>query len=130
MSDSYAAELRDLIDRAFVGEYGSRASAQMVQNSLHDNLPEHLIDYLISKGLRARITSYFNDKDGDGLPKRPAVDTDGIHADAALLTIDECGFVYAGYLDRAAANEQQAEKWRVRVLDERGVDLARQAVAS
>lgn len=124
MTDSHAAELRDLIDRAFIGEYGGRATAQMVQNSLHGSLPDHLVDYLIGKGLRARISSYFNDKDGEGLPKRPAVDVDGIHADATLLTVEECGFVYAAYLDRADANRQQAEKWRERVLEERGVDLA------
>lgn len=130
MTDSFATELRDLIDRAFIGEHGGRASAQMVQNSVHRDLPEHLLDYLIGKGLRARITSYFNDKDGEGLPKRPAVNLDGIHADATLLSLEECGYVYAGYLDRADANLQQADKWRERVLKEHGVDLAVQVGAA
>lgn len=130
MTDSYATELRDLIDRAFVGEHGGRATAQMVHNSVHRDLPEHLIDYLIGKGLRSRISAYFNDKDGEGLPKRPAVNPDGIHADATLLTLEECGFVYAGYLERAEANKQQADKWRERVLEEHGVDLAEKAAAS
>lgn len=130
-SDSYASELRDLIDRAFVAEYGGRATAQMVQNSVHGDLPEHLIDYLIGKGLRSRITAYFNDKDADNLPKRPAINDEGVHADAALLTVEECGYVYVGYLDRAEANRLQAEKWRERVLLDHGVDLAsRQAAAS
>lgn len=130
MTDSFAAELRDLIDRAFVAEHGGRASAQMVQNSVHRDLPEHLLDYLIGKGLRSRISSYFNDKDAEGLPRRPAINPDGIHADATLLTLDECGFVYIGYLERADANRHQAEKWRERVLVDRGVDLAAQVGAA
>jgi ABC-type Fe3+ transport system substrate-binding protein len=130
MTDSFAAELRDLIDRAFVAEHGGRATVQMVHNSVHRDLPEHLVDYLIGKGLQSRIRTYFNDKDAAGLPKRPAVNSDGIHADAGLLTLAECGYVYDGYKDRAAANEQQAEKWRERVLEQHGVDLAERAVAS
>lgn len=130
MSDSFASELRDLIDRAFTAEHGGRATAQMVHNSVHRDLPEHLVDYLIGKGLRSRVSAYFNDKDAEGLPKRPAVNPEGIHADAALLSVGECGYVYVGYLDRAKANEQQAEKWRERVLQERGVDLAAERVAS
>lgn len=130
MTDSHAAELRDLIDRAFVGEHGGRASVQMVHNSVHRDLPEHLIDYLIGKGLQSRIRTYFGDKDGDGLPKRPAIDPTGIHADASLLTLEECGFVYAAYLDRIDANQQQADKWRERVMIEHGVDLATRVSAA
>lgn len=130
MTDSYAAELHDIIDRAFTIEHSGRATAQTVHNSVYRDLPDHLIDYLIGKGLRARVSAYFNDKDQEGLPKRPAVNPEGIHADAALLSIEECGYVYVGYLDRAKANEQQAEKWRTRVLQERGVDVAAVKAAS
>lgn len=130
MTDSYAAELRDLIDRAFVAEHGGRASVQMVHNSVHAAMPEHIKDFLIGKGLAAQVRAYFKDKDQDGLPKRPAVNAEGIHADAALLSIEECSFVYVGYLDRIEANRQQAEKWRERVLQDHGVDLASKALAS
>lgn len=130
MTDSFATELRDLIDRAFVGEHGGRASAQMVHNSAHRDLPEHLIDFLVGKGLASQVAAYFREKDGEGLPKRPAVNGEGEHVQLALLTVEECGYVYAAYCDRATANEQQAEKVRQFCLEQHGVDLASQVGAA
>lgn len=130
MADSYATELRDIIDRAFVGEYSGRATAQMVHNSVHRDLPEHLVDYLIGKGLRSQIGSYFRERDGDGLPKRPEANPDGIHADIALLSLDEFEFVHDRYVDQSDAMRQQAERVRVRCMETHGVDLAARRLTS
>lgn len=124
MTDTFTSELRDIIDRAFTGEYGGRATAQMVHNSVHRDLPEHLIDYLIGKGLRSQVAAYFREQDHDGLPKRPAANPDGEHAQLTLLSVEEFAYVHSTYLDRAAANSTQAEKVRARCLEMHGVDLA------
>lgn len=123
MIDSYTTELRDLIDRAFTAEHGGRATAQMVHNSVHALLPEHLIDYLIGKGLRSQVNAYFNAKDDDGLPKRPEINTEGEHAQLEFASVTEHAYVYGRYIDRADANRAQAEKVRQRCLDVHGVDL-------
>lgn len=130
MVDSHTAELRDLIDRAFTGEHGGAATAQMVHNSVHRDLPEHLTDYLIGKGLRSQITAYFRDKDADGLPKRPEVNAEGEHKQLELASVSEYAYVHAKYTDRASENIAQAEKVRARCLEVHGVDLAEQRVAS
>lgn len=130
MTDTYTAELRDLIDRAFVGEHAGRATAQMVHNSVHRDLPEHLIDYLIGKGLRSQVASYFREQDHDGLPKRPAANAEGEHKQLALLSLDEFAYVHSTYLDRASANQAQAEKVRARCLEMHGVDLAEVAATA
>jgi hypothetical protein len=127
MPDTFTAELRDLIDRAFVGEHGGRATAQMVHNSVHRDLPDHLVDYLIGKGLRSQVASYFREQDQDGLPKRPAANAEGEHAQLALLSLAEFTYVHATYLDRSEANRKQAEKIRVRCLETHGVDLVASA---
>jgi len=124
MTDSYRAELREIIDRAFVAEYGSRATSQMVHHSVARDLPQHLLDYLIGKGIKAEIGSYFRAKGGDGLPLRPKVTPDGEHADMSLLSQAEMAYPYGQYLDAADANATQAEKVRVRCLKRYGVDLA------
>lgn len=129
MADSFGTELRDLIDRAFVNEYAGRATAQMVHNSVHRDLPDHLIDYLVGKGLKSRIANYFNEKDHDGLPKRPAANAAGEHAQLTLLSLNEFVFVHTTYIDRADANLAQAEKLRTRCLETHGVDIATGAVA-
>lgn len=128
MTDSYTAELRDMIDRAFVGEHHGRATATMVHASVQRNLPDHLLDYLIAKGLRSQITAYFNAKSDDGLPKRPEVNRDGEHAQLELLSVEEFGYLHAAYVSRADANRQQAERVRERCYAAYGVDLALVAV--
>ncbi len=129
MADNYTTELRDLIDRAFIGEHGGRATAQMVHNSVHRDLPDHLVDYLIGKGLRSQVTAYFREQDHEGLPKRPAANADDEHVQLDLLSLDEFTYVHSTYLDRAAANRAQAEKIRLRCLDAYGVDIAGVGVA-
>lgn len=129
MTDSYTAELRDIIDRTFTSEHHGRATAQMVHHSVHRDLPDHLIDFLIGKGIRAQITSYFREKDREGLPKRPEVNPDGEHVQLALLSVTECSYVHSRYLDRADANLAQAEKVRRFCLEQHGVDLAAKASA-
>lgn len=124
MTDTYTAELRDVIDRAFTEEYGGRATAQMVHNSVYRDLPEHLIDFLIGKGIRAQVGSYFRAQDAEGLPRRPAVNDDGEHAQFSLLSPDELAYLYRQYLDRSHANQEQAEKVRQVCLSRHGVDLS------
>ena len=129
MTDSYTTELREIIDRAFTAEYAGRATVQMVHNAVQRDLPEHLIDYLVGKGLRSQVTAYFREQDSDGLPLRPAANDQGEHAQLAFFTVEEFAYVHEGYLARAAANQTQAEKVRARCLDLHGVDLAVSAVA-
>lgn len=124
MTDSYTSELRDIIDRAFVAEHHGRATAKMVHASVHRDLPEHLIDFLVVKGLRSQINAYFNTKGDDGLPKRPEVNADGEHAQLELLSVEEFSYLHAAYVSRADANRQQAEKVRERCFEAHGVDLA------
>lgn len=130
MADSYTSELRDIIDRAFTAEFEGRATVQMVHGSVYRDLPDHLIDYLIGKGIKAEIGAYFRDKDADGLPKRPKVNDDGEHAQLSLLSADEMAYLYGRYLDASEANKAQAEKLRRVCLSKHGVDLAAEAVAS
>lgn len=130
MTDSYSSELRDLIDRTFVSEFGGRATAQMVQNNIYGELPEHLTDYLIGKGIAAEIGRYFRAKDPEGMPKRPKVNADGEHAQYELLSADELAFLYCQYRDASDANKAQAAKVRERCLARYGVDLASQPVSA
>lgn len=123
MSDTYAAELRDLIDRAFVAEHNGRATLDMVHASVWRDLPDHLTDYLIGKGLRSRVSAYFGAKDAEGLPKRPEANADGEHAQLDLLSAPEFAYVYEGYTARIAANAEQREKVRRRCMEVHGVDL-------
>ena len=125
MTDSYTAELRDIIDRAFTEEYGGRATVQMVHEATWRDLPEHLRDFLIGKGLRAQVRAYFNDKDEDNLPKRPEVNAAGEHAQLHFLSVDEFGYVHDAYAARVKANAEQREKVRLRCLAVHGVDLER-----
>lgn len=129
MADSYASELKDIIDRAFVGEHGGRATAEMVHYSVQADLPEHLADYLIGKGLRSQVTAYFRAKDDDGLPRRPEVNEQGEHTQLEFASIPEHEFVYSAYRARVQANAIQAEKVRQRCLDVHGVDIAASKVA-
>lgn len=124
MTDTYTSELRGIIDRAFTNEHSGRATAQMVHNSVHRDLPDHLVDYLIGKGLRSQVAAYFREQDHDGLPKRPAANPEGEHAQLTLLSVDEFVYVHSTYLDRADANLTQAEKVRQRCLETHGVDVA------
>lgn len=130
MSDNYTAELREIIDRAFVAEHSGRATAQMLHGSVYRDLPEHLVDYLIGKGIRSQINSYFNTKADDGLPKRPEVNANGEHAQLELLSVDEFAYVHESYVSRADANRAQAQKVRERCFEQHGVDLASKAVSA
>lgn len=123
MADSYASELKDLIDRAFIGEHGGRATAEMVHYSVQRDLPEHLVDYLVGKGLRSQVAAYFRAKDDDGLPRRPEVNEQGEHTQLEFANVREYEYVHAAYLARVQANAIQAEKVRQRCLDVHGVDL-------
>lgn len=98
-------------------------SVQMIHNSVWRDLPDHLIDYLIGKGLRSQVTAYFHEQDQDGLPKRPSANPEGEHKQLELLSLSEFTFVHTSYLSRAKANRKQAEKIRLRCLDAHGVDL-------
>lgn len=124
MTDSYSSELREIINSAFTGEHGGRATVQMVHNSAHRDLPEHLVDFLVGKGLRSQVAAYFREQNAEGLPMRPAANPDGEHAQLELLSVEECGFVYAGYVSRAEANSAQAEKVRAFCIERHQVDLA------
>lgn len=130
MIDTYTSELRDIIDRAFTHEHAGRATAQMVHNSVHRDLPDHLVDYLIGKGLRSQVAAYFREQGSDGLPKRPAANPEGEHAQLSFLSVDEFVYVHSTYLTRAEANKAQAEKIRARCLETHGVDVAGLAAAS
>lgn len=123
MTDSYTAELRDIIDRAFTDDLGGRATVQMLHAKVFDLIPEHLAAYLIGQGLRKRVTAYFNEKDGEGLPKRPAANDQGEHAQLEFFSVEEFAYVHRCYLDRASANAAQAEKVRALCLTSHGVDL-------
>lgn len=130
MPDSFTAELRDIIDRAYTTEHAGRATAQMVHNSAHRDLPGHLIDFLVGKGLRAQVTAYFREKDAEGLPKRPEANADGEHVQLDFLSVEECGYVYNRYVDRADANQSQAEKVRAFCIEQHGVDVAATAMSA
>lgn len=129
MADSFTAELKDIIDRAFIGEHGGRATVEMVHHSVQANLPPHLADYLIGKGLRSQVGAYFRAKDDEGLPRRPEVNDEGEHTQLEFANVIEHEYVYAAYLARVEANAAQAEKVRQRCLDVHGVDLAGARVA-
>lgn len=124
MTDTYTAELRDIIDRAFTAEHGGRATAQMVHNSVHRDMPDHLVDFLVGKGLRAQVGAYFRERDAEGLPKRPEANAEGEHVQLAMLSVAECTHVYGRYVSRAEANSQQAEKVREFCFAQHGIDVA------
>lgn len=124
MTDSFTTELRDIIDRAFTDDLGGKATANMLQEHVWANLPDHLTHFLISKGLRAQVTAYFREQDHDGLPKRPAANPEGEHKQLSFFSVEEFAYLHADYRKRAAANDAQAEKVRVRCLDLHDVDLA------
>ena len=130
MADSFATELREIIDRAYTVELGGRATHKMVHAHTQGSLPDHVVDYLVGKGLAAEVALYFREKNSDGLPKRPAVNSDGEHVQLAFLTVEECGFVYDAYRSRADANREKADKVRDFCLEQHGVDLAAAVVAS
>lgn len=123
MTDTYTSELRDIIDRAFTGEHGGRATAQMVHNSVYRDLPEHLVDFLVGSGIRSQVNSYFKAKNAEGLPQRPAVNPDGEHVQLSILSIDEYAYVHRSYLKRAHDNAEQADRIRTACLEQHGVDL-------
>lgn len=124
MSDSYRSELQDIIDRSFIGEFGGRATAQMIQTSIYADLPEHLTDYLIGKGIKAEIGAYFRAKGDDGLPQRPKVNDEGVHAQLSLLDLDELTYLYRQYVNASDASRAQAEKVRLIAVAQYQVDLA------
>lgn len=124
MADSFRSELRDLIDQVYFAEFGGRATQQMLHQAVYRDLPEHLVDYLIGKGIASEVQSYFRTKGTDGLPKFPEVNEDGEHAQLELLSVNEFAFVHRRYIDRAEANSSQAEKIRGLCLGVHGVDLA------
>lgn len=129
MTDSFRTELRDLIDRVYFGEFEAEATTQMVHLAVHRDLPEHLVDYLIGKGIASEVQSFFRSKTSDGLPRFPEVNEEGSHKQLELLSIDEFAFVHTKYVDRADANSAQAEKIRQRCIDLHGVDVGTAAVA-
>lgn len=124
MADSFRSELRDIIERVYLFEYGAQATQGMVHQGVTRELPEHLTEYLIGKGIASEIQSYFRAKGSDGLPRFPEVNEDGEHRQLELLSIDEFTFVHRRYIDRADANVGQAEKVRQLCLDRHGVDLS------
>lgn len=124
MTDSFTAELRDLIDRAFTDDLGGMATLNMLQERVWADLPEHLSHFLISRGLRSQVAAYFREQDADGLPKRPAANAEGEHKQLSFFTVEEFAYVHHGYIERAAANEAQAEKVRLRCIETHGVDVA------
>lgn len=130
MADSFRTELRDLIDRVYFGEFEAEATTQMVHMAVHRDLPEHLIDYLIGKGIASEVQSFFRSKTSDGLPRFPEVNDEGSHKQLELLSVDEFTFVHRRYIDRADANSAQADKIRERCLEVHGVDLGAKDTAS
>lgn len=130
MVDSFRTELRDIIDRVYIGEYGGRATQQMVHEGVWRDLPEHLLDYLVGKGIRSEVQAYFRTQGTNGLPKFPEINADGEHRQLELLTIEEYAYLHSSYVSRSDANKAQAEKVRELCLDTHGVDLAEAAVSA
>lgn len=124
MTDSFASELRDLIDRVYIANHGGRATQGMVHNDVWAALPEHMADYLIGKGIRAEVTTYFRAKTIDGLPRFPEVNAMGEHVQLELLSVAEFGFVHASYVKRSDQNLAQADKIRQRCIAVHGVEPA------
>lgn len=122
-ADSARAELRDIIDRTFVGDLAGRATAERVRVTVWADLPDHLRDYLIGKGLASEIQSYFRTRSRDGLPMAPEVNEAGEHVQLEFLSVTEYAFLYSKYVDRSEANADQATKVRQRCLDLHRVDL-------
>lgn len=129
-ADSARAELRDIIDRTYLGDLGGRATAERVRHTVWAELPEHLRDYLIGKGLASEIQSYFRTRGRDGLPMAPEVNEEGEHVQLEFLSVTEFVFLHARYVDRSEANAEQADKVRQRCLDTHGVDISAKAAAS
>ena len=130
MTDTFTAELRDIIDRAFTDDLGGRATTNMLTEHVWGALPEHLSHFLISKGLRSQVAAYFREQDTDGLPKRPAANEEGEHAQLAFFTVEEFAYVHRSYVERSDANLTQAEKVRAKCLKLHGVDLTASAGAA
>jgi hypothetical protein len=129
MADSFRSELRDIIERVYINDLGGRATQKMVHAGVWRDLPEHLTDYLIGKGIASEVQTYFRSKGSDGLPKFPEVNADGEHHQLEFLSVTEFAFVHSKYVDRASANNEQADKIRQLCLDKYGVDLGAKASA-
>ena len=125
MTDSYRAELRDLIDRTFLGTLGGEATAEGVRVAVWAALPDHMKDYLIGKGLASEVQSYFRAKGRDGLPRYPEANASGTHRQLELLSVDEFAYVRTKYLSRSRANAEQAERIAERCLGIHGVDISK-----
>lgn len=123
MADSYSSEIQALIGEVYIGEFGTRASQPMVTKHVWAQLPEHMADFLIGKGLAGEVQRFFREKTRDGLPKYPEVNEQGEHAQLELLSLDEFRFVHSSYIARAEANADKALLIRQMCLDIHRVDL-------
>lgn len=111
MPSSENAEVDDLIARAFIEEFGGRASSGEVFRAVGDDLPEHLLRHLASGGLKAAIGRYFRQKNSDGLSIAPEADPDGTHVQLDLLSVPEYQYVVGRHLNLSTSHHSQAQKY-------------------
>lgn len=124
MSGSENAEIADLIDRAFTGTFGGRASNDDVFREVAADLPDYLIRHLAGPGLKTAIGRYFRAKRKDGLPHAPEVNAEGLHVQLDLLDVPEFEYVIGQQLKRSSEFYGQALKLADRCKTIHGVTIA------
>ena len=137
MISSERAELRDIIDRSFVGKYGGRASFDMLAADVLAQTPDHVVRALAASSVRRRITDYLNERNDIGLPQAPVANVDGEHVQLDLMDPKELQFAAEACLQRRDKYAAQARKYG-RIYQERyemplvvhGVNLSAEERAS
>jgi len=109
VSASESAEITAALERAWesMGRTGVKAELVQVATSF---AATHLHDYLAEQGWSTRAGIFLRRRGDNGLPQAPEVDEHGTHSDWALISVDECRFVIRRYMERSAANREQAVK--------------------
>lgn len=114
------AQIRALIVTVWAG-LGGRGTKADVLREVGAALPASLREYLADRGLASAVSGFFRAQREDGLPQAPAVDGEGTHAQLELMTVDECRFVVARYMEAAAAARAQALRMQALCLETHGV---------
>jgi hypothetical protein len=123
MPTSEFTEIQDLIERAFVEEFGSRASADEVLRSIVAILPEHLDHHLKVSGIKSAIGTFFRRKRSDGLPQAPEATADGVHVQLDFMDVPEFQYVIGQYVKSSEASYSQAEKLAALCREVHGVSI-------
>lgn len=111
MISSESAELADMFDRVFVGQFGGRASVDEVYRAVLKDLPNHLRDYLVATGLKTKIGTHFRKRNSIGLPAAPEVNAQGVHVQLDMMSVEEFRYCVQRQCRDAETSKAQAHRY-------------------